>query len=142
MVCRAFAFQLYRSNRLRHLYAQIDVAAEIYNHVIAVHKRYYRRYGGYVGCFRSSLLQPQESEASGGRAQGRGGIAMLIAHCIAPALHNAQATSFARAAGCARFAYNWALATLSTGEQEPGPKPHTALLKRVKRLSRSLSRKQ
>ncbi len=34
-----------------------------------------------------------------------------------------------------------ALATLSTGEKVVGPKPHKALLKRVKRLSRSLSRK-
>ncbi|MBV8802419.1 MAG: transposase [Gammaproteobacteria bacterium] len=33
-------------------------------------------------------------------------------------------------------------ATLSTGEKETGPKPHKALLPRLKRLSRSLSRKQ
>jgi putative transposase len=35
-----------------------------------------------------------------------------------------------------------ALATLSTGEKIAGPKAHTALLARLKRLSRSLSRKQ
>ncbi|MDD2729834.1 RNA-guided endonuclease TnpB family protein [Malikia sp.] len=35
-----------------------------------------------------------------------------------------------------------ALATLSTGETIPGPKPHKALLYRLQRLSRSLSRKQ
>lgn len=35
-----------------------------------------------------------------------------------------------------------ALATLSTGETIPGPKPHKALLGRLRRLSRSLSRKQ
>lgn len=35
-----------------------------------------------------------------------------------------------------------ALATLSTGESIDGPKPHEALLGRLKRLSRSLSRKQ
>ncbi|MDD2730191.1 RNA-guided endonuclease TnpB family protein [Malikia sp.] len=34
-----------------------------------------------------------------------------------------------------------ALATLSTGETIPGPKPHQALLDRLRRLSRSLSRK-
>lgn len=34
------------------------------------------------------------------------------------------------------------LATLSTGEKIPGPKPYKALLGRLKRLSRSLSRKQ
>ncbi|MGB7420347.1 MAG: transposase [Comamonas sp.] len=35
-----------------------------------------------------------------------------------------------------------ALATLSTGEAIDGPKPHKALLARLQRLSRSLSRKQ
>ncbi len=35
-----------------------------------------------------------------------------------------------------------ALATLSTGETIPGPKPHKAWLNRLRRLSRSLSRKQ
>lgn len=35
-----------------------------------------------------------------------------------------------------------ALATLSTGETIPGPKPHKALLGRLRRLSRGLSRKQ
>ncbi len=35
-----------------------------------------------------------------------------------------------------------ALATLSTGEVVTGPKPHTALLGRLRRLSRSLSRKR
>ena len=35
-----------------------------------------------------------------------------------------------------------ALATLSTGETIPGPKPHKALLDRLRRRSRSLSRKQ
>lgn len=34
-----------------------------------------------------------------------------------------------------------ALATLSTGESIPGPKAHTALLSRLRKLSRSLSRK-
>uniref|UniRef100_UPI003F49463E RNA-guided endonuclease InsQ/TnpB family protein n=1 Tax=Cupriavidus yeoncheonensis TaxID=1462994 RepID=UPI003F49463E len=34
------------------------------------------------------------------------------------------------------------LATLSTGEKVTGPKAHTALLQRLRRLSRSLSRKQ
>jgi putative transposase len=35
-----------------------------------------------------------------------------------------------------------ALATLSTGESIPGPKPHKALLARLQRLSRNLSRKE
>src|SRR5712691_3324013 len=52
MARRAFAFQLYRSKRTKYLHAQIDLAAEIYNHVIALQKRYWRRFGGYIGYLR------------------------------------------------------------------------------------------
>ena len=48
----ALVFQLYRSKRLRHLHAKIDLAAEIHNHLIAVQKRYYRRFKDYVGYYR------------------------------------------------------------------------------------------
>ncbi|MBI4639258.1 MAG: transposase [Candidatus Tectomicrobia bacterium] len=52
MVRRTSLFQLYRSKRLKHLHRQIDLAAEIYNHCIALQKRYYQRYGGYSGYYR------------------------------------------------------------------------------------------
>jgi putative transposase len=52
MARRAFVFQLYRTRRLRHLHARIDLAADIHNHLIAVQKRYYRRFKGYIGYYR------------------------------------------------------------------------------------------
>jgi putative transposase len=52
MARRAYVFQLYQSKRLRHLHGQIDLAAEIHNHLIAVQKRYYRRFHGYLGYYR------------------------------------------------------------------------------------------
>jgi len=52
MVRRAFACRLYHSKRLRYLHATLDLAAEIHNHLIAVQKRYYRRFQGYVGYYR------------------------------------------------------------------------------------------
>ena len=52
MARRAFVFQLYRTKRVRHLHARIDLAAEIHNHLIAVQKRYYRRFHGYIGYYR------------------------------------------------------------------------------------------
>src|SRR5438094_5204607 len=52
MARRAMVFQLYHSKRLRHLHAKIDLAAEIHNHLIAVQKRYYRRFQGYVSYYR------------------------------------------------------------------------------------------
>ena len=52
MVHRALVFQLYRTKQLRHVHAKIDLAAEIYNHLIAIQKRYYRRFKGYIGYYR------------------------------------------------------------------------------------------
>src|SRR6266511_485016 len=52
MARRAYVFQLYRTKRWRHLHGKIDLAAEIYNHLIAVQKRYYRRFKGYIGYYR------------------------------------------------------------------------------------------
>jgi putative transposase len=60
---------------------------------------------------------------------------MLIAHRIALDPNNEQATYFARAAGTARFAYNWALAEwkrqYEAAKVDPAlPKPSQAALRR------------
>jgi putative transposase len=60
---------------------------------------------------------------------------MLIAHRIALDPNNAQATYFARAAGTARFAYNWALAEWKRRYEawkldNSQPKPSQAALRR------------
>ena len=60
---------------------------------------------------------------------------MLIGHRIRLAPNNVQATQLARAAGTARFAYNWALAEwqamYAATRSDPGaPKPNEALLRR------------
>src|SRR5262245_14929562 len=52
MVRRAFVFQLYQSKRLHSLHGKIDLAAEIHNKLIALQKRYYRRFHGYIGRYR------------------------------------------------------------------------------------------
>ena len=49
---RTFVFKAYSSKRNRKLHRQIDVAAQIWNHCVAVHKRYYRRYGKHLHQFR------------------------------------------------------------------------------------------
>ena len=60
---------------------------------------------------------------------------MIIAHKIALDPNNVQATYFARAAGTARFAYNWALAEwkrqYEAWKQDSRlPKPSQAALRR------------
>lgn len=45
---KTYCFKLYRSKRNKKLHAQLGVAASIYNHCIALHKRYYRRYAKHL----------------------------------------------------------------------------------------------
>jgi putative transposase len=42
---KAFKFKLYQSKRNRYLTDRIRIAGQIFNHCIALHKRYYRLYG-------------------------------------------------------------------------------------------------
>jgi putative transposase len=41
-VRQSFQFKLFGCKRLRHLHRTIDVSAEIWNHSVALHRRYYR----------------------------------------------------------------------------------------------------
>jgi len=49
---RTFKYRLYRSRRDKHLIEQIEVAASIWNHSVALTRRYYRIYGKYPGANR------------------------------------------------------------------------------------------
>ena len=49
---KAYQFKLYNHKRNRHLKRQIHLAASIYNHCIALHKRYYRLYGKHLDAHR------------------------------------------------------------------------------------------
>jgi putative transposase len=42
---KTYCFKLYQSKRNRKLHRSINIAGSIYNHLIALHKRYYRLYG-------------------------------------------------------------------------------------------------
>ena len=42
---KTYKYKLYNSKKNKYLHSQINLACEIYNHFIAVHKRYYRLYG-------------------------------------------------------------------------------------------------
>lgn len=49
---RTFVFKAYASKRNRKLHRQIDIASSIWNHCIALHKRYYRRFGKHLNQFQ------------------------------------------------------------------------------------------
>ena len=41
---KTYKYKLYKSNKNKYLYSKVDMACWIYNHCIALHKRYYRLY--------------------------------------------------------------------------------------------------
>ena len=45
---KTFRFKLYKSERNEKLHKQINAAGLIYNHCIALHKRYYKIFGKYL----------------------------------------------------------------------------------------------
>lgn len=45
---KTFSFKLYSSKRCKILHEQIDIAATVYNHCIALHRRYYKLFGKYL----------------------------------------------------------------------------------------------
>lgn len=49
---KTYCFKLYNSKRNKKLHSQINIAANIYNHCIALHKRYYRMYGKSLNIYK------------------------------------------------------------------------------------------
>lgn len=47
---KTLKFKLYQHKRNRYLKRSINAAGNIYNHCIALHRRYYRRYGKHLNC--------------------------------------------------------------------------------------------
>jgi putative transposase len=50
---RTYVFKLYQDKRNRHLHRKISLAGSIYNHLIALHRRYDRMFGYSV---KASML--------------------------------------------------------------------------------------
>jgi len=48
ILTKTYKFKLYRAKKNKHLHQQIDIAGMIYNHCIALHRRYYRLTGKYL----------------------------------------------------------------------------------------------
>ena len=51
-VRKTLKYRLYRSRRDKHLVRQIELAAEIWNHFVALTRRYHNLYGKYPGYYR------------------------------------------------------------------------------------------
>jgi putative transposase len=45
---KTYQFKLYQHKRNKHLHSTINAASNIYNHCIAIHKRYYRLFGKHL----------------------------------------------------------------------------------------------
>jgi len=51
-VIRTYKYKLYHTKRLKHLHQIVDIAGIIYNHCIALHKRYYKLYGKHLNKYQ------------------------------------------------------------------------------------------
>ena len=49
---RTYRFRLYNSKRNRKLHKQINAAGLVYNHCIALHKRYYKLFGKLLNMYQ------------------------------------------------------------------------------------------
>jgi len=49
---KTYSFKLYNSKKNKYLHQNIELACEIYNHCIALHKRYYRMSGKYPHVYK------------------------------------------------------------------------------------------
>ena len=51
-VRRTYKYQLYRTKKTEYLDAEIEIARQIWNHFLALQKRYYKMYGKYISADR------------------------------------------------------------------------------------------
>jgi putative transposase len=49
---RAYKYRLYTSKKDKHLHRLITIAGNVHNHIVALQRRYYRLFGGYVSLGR------------------------------------------------------------------------------------------
>ena len=49
---KSYKYKLYKTKKQRHLHKRVYMAGRIYNHIIALHKRYYRMTGKYISKYR------------------------------------------------------------------------------------------
>ncbi|MHA2389952.1 MAG: RNA-guided endonuclease InsQ/TnpB family protein [Candidatus Hodarchaeales archaeon] len=49
---KTFEMKLYRSKKNHYIHESIDIAAQIYNHCIALHKRYYKLFGKHLNKYQ------------------------------------------------------------------------------------------
>jgi putative transposase len=49
---RTYKYKLYNTKKLKHINRRVDIAGIIYNHSIALHKRYYKLYGKFLNKYQ------------------------------------------------------------------------------------------
>jgi len=49
---RTYKYKLYNTKRIKYLNQRVDIAGIIYNHCIALHKRYYKLFGKSLNKFQ------------------------------------------------------------------------------------------
>ena len=63
IIRRTFKYRLYKNRRNKHLHREIDVAGMIWNHCVALQRRYYRLTGEYIN--KDTLTKFSQIQARG-----------------------------------------------------------------------------
>ena len=52
MSIRTYKYKLYKTKKIKHIHQTINISGIVYNHCIALHKRYYKLYGKHLNKFQ------------------------------------------------------------------------------------------
>ena len=52
---RTYKYKLYKTKKNKHIHDVINISGIIYNHCIALHKRYYKLYGKHLNKFQLQM---------------------------------------------------------------------------------------
>ena len=61
IMLRTYKYKLYKTKKLNHIHRTINIAGIIYNHCIALHKRYYKLYGKSLNKFQLPSNRMQQA---------------------------------------------------------------------------------
>jgi len=56
---KTYKFKLYKTQKQKHLHRRVRIAGEVYNHLIALHKRYYSIFGTYPSKYKVQNQLPK-----------------------------------------------------------------------------------
>jgi putative transposase len=79
-VRQSFKFTFFKAKRLKHLHRTIDLSAQIWNHCVALHRRYYKLFGKGLceGKLKAHLAKLRNGRFSHWKAVGSQSVQAIV----------------------------------------------------------------